>query len=179
MHIYIMRHGQSLDNANKLVSGNREAPLTELGKHQARLVANKVKKLSIDRIVCSPLGRAQQTAKIIAEVIDYPDAAILTLDELRERDLGEIEGISYAKNERLNGNFPAVEHIRGVEPLDRLHARVQHALRLIMADKKHQNVLIVCHFIVGRMLRVVAEGRKAQDIYEEPRLENATIYQLI
>jgi probable phosphoglycerate mutase len=173
-----MRHGQSLDNANKLVSGNRETPLTQIGKHQAKLVASKTKKLSIDRIVCSPLGRAKETARIIADALDYPDSSILTLDELRERDLGDLEGFSYAKNERLNGNFPAVEHIRGVEPLDRLHARVQHALRLIMQDKKHHNVLIVCHFIVGRMLRVVAEGKKPESIYEEPRIENATIYQL-
>lgn len=174
-----MRHGQSLDNANKLVSGNRETPLTELGKYQAKLAARRSKKLPIDLIVCSPLGRAKQTASIMADILDYPEASILMLDELRERDLGDLEGVSYAKNERLNGNFPAVEHIRGVEPLDRLHARVQHAMRLIMQDKKHRCVLVVCHFIVGRMLRVVAEGKEPQAIYEEPRLENATIYPLI
>jgi probable phosphoglycerate mutase len=174
-----MRHGQSLDNANKLVSGTRETPLTELGKHQAKLAAAKMKDLQIDKIVCSPLGRAQETARIIADVLDYPDGSILTLDELRERDLGDLEGVSYAKNERLNGNFPAVEHIRGVEPLGRLHGRVQHALRLITQDKRHKVVLIVCHFIVGRMLRVVVEGKEPRAIYDEPRLENATVYRLV
>jgi uncharacterized phosphatase len=178
MHIFMMRHGQSSDNAHKLVSGDRETPLTELGKHQAKLAAKKAAGLTIDLIVCSPLGRAQQTAHIVANELGLPASSIVTVQELRERDLGELEGHSYAKNERLNGNFPAVDHIRGVEPLPYFYSRVQHALREIMHLPKHKTILIVCHFNVGRMLKVVVQGKKPHDLYSEQRLENGTIYPL-
>ncbi len=179
MHIYMVRHGQSNDNAHKLVSGDRETELTELGKRQAKQAGKKAKELSIDVIICSPLTRAQQTAHIITDELDMSPAHIITLQDLRERDLGDLEGRSYAKNDRLNGNFPAVEHIHGVEPLNYFHARVQNGLRDILREHSTQNVLIVAHFIVGRMLRVVVEGRKAHAIYDEPRLENGVIYPLI
>jgi uncharacterized phosphatase len=179
MHIYMVRHGQSKDNAHKLVSGDRETELTELGKRQAKQAGKKAKDLDIDVIICSPLARAQQTAKIIADELDIPESRIITLHDLRERDLGDLEGRSYAKNERLNGNFPAVEHIRGVEPLDYFHARVQNGLRQVLHEHSTKNVLIVAHFIVGRMLRVVVGGRKAHAIYDEARLENGVIYPLI
>jgi broad specificity phosphatase PhoE len=179
MHIYVMRHGQTVDNAHKLVSGDRETLLSELGKRQAKLAGQKAKKISFDLIVTSPLRRAKQTAKIVAEVIGYPESAVKVIDELRERHLGVLEGASYASNERLNGNFPAVEHIHKVEPLDHFHARVQHSLREIMRDKKHTTILIVCHSGVLRMLRVIAEGKKPHAIYDYARVENATIHKLM
>jgi broad specificity phosphatase PhoE len=179
MHIYVMRHGQTLDNAHKLVSGDRETTLSELGKRQAKLAGQKAKKIDFDVIVCSPLKRAKQTAKIIAHEINYPESSIKVVDELRERHLGVLEGASYAGNERLNGNFPAVEHIHKVEQLDTFYARVQHALREIMRDPKHQTILVVCHSGVLRMLRVIAEGKKPHAIYDYPRVENAVIHRLI
>ncbi len=175
----MVRHGQSKDNAHKLVSGDRETTLTELGKEQAKIAGRKAKDLKIDLIVCSPLERAQQTARIIAGELDMPRSSILTLQELRERDLGDLEGHSYAKNERLNGNFPAVEHIQGVEPLTYFHSRVQHGLRQVMQQEQHQNILIVCHFIVGRMLRVITRDKKPHTIYDEPRLDNGKIYTIV
>lgn len=178
MHIYLMRHGQTVDNAHKLVSGDRETPLSELGKHQAKLAGQKAAQLGVDQIVCSPLGRAQETAAIVAEAIGYPNAGITTIAQLRERHLGVLEGISFARNERLNGNFPAVEHIHGVEPLNHFHTRVQHALRQIMQDKKHHTVLVVCHGGVVRMLQVVAAGRPAAAVYGLPHIQNAAIYKL-
>jgi uncharacterized phosphatase len=179
MHIYVMRHGQTVDNAHKLVSGDRETLLSELGKRQAKLAGQKAKKIDFDLIVSSPLKRAKQTANIVAEEIDYPESHIKVIDELRERHLGVLEGASYAGNERLNGNFPAVEHIHKVEPLDHFHARVQHALRDIMHDKNHHTILIVCHSGVLRMLRVIAEGKKPHAIYDYARIENGVIHRLI
>lgn len=178
-HIYIVRHGQSKDNAHKIVSGTHETPLSELGREQARAAGQHARGLSIDLIVASPLGRAQQTAKIIAEQIGYPEEDIITIPELAERDLGKLEGTSYAKNPRLNGNFPAVEHIMGVEKLDPFYNRVQHALRQILSYKKHQQILVVCHVGVGRMLRTIVANHKPLSMYDQPKLENGTIYPLI
>lgn len=177
--IYLIRHGQSKDNAHKIVSGSHETPLSGLGTEQAHAAGRNARALGIDLIVASPLGRAQQTAKIIAEEIGYPSGDILTIPELAERDLGKLEGTSYANNPRLNGNFPAVEHIQGVEKLEPFYARVQHALRQIVHDKHHHNVLIVCHVNTGRMLRTIAEGKKPFAMYGQIKLENGKIYPLL
>jgi uncharacterized phosphatase len=178
-HIYIVRHGQTRDNAYKIVSGSHETPLTELGREQAAQAGEHAKGLNVDLIVASPLGRAQTTAKIIADVIGYPPGDIVTMPELSERDLGKLEGTSYATNPRLNGNFPAVEHIVGVEPLAQFHSRVQHALRQLMHDKKHHCILVVSHFGVGHMLRTIVEGKKPIHMYDQPHLNNGAIYPLL
>jgi uncharacterized phosphatase len=177
--IYLMRHGQSNDNAHKIVSGSTETPLTELGKEQARTAGEHAKALAIDLIVCSPMGRARQTAKIVAKEIGYPEEDITVMPELAERELGKLEGTSYAKNERLNGNFPAVDYILGVEPLPHFYARVQHALREVLHDKKHHSVLIVSHQGVGRMLRTIAHDKKPHDMYKQEHLTNGMLYPLL
>lgn len=177
--VYLLRHGQSNDNAHKIVSGSTETPLTELGKQQAHQAGELARALNIDLIVCSPMGRAKQTAKIVAKEIGYPEDDIKVIKELAERDLGNLEGHSYAKNDRLNGNFPAVDFILGVEPLPQFYSRVQHALREVLHDKKHHSVLIVSHQGVSRMLRTIAHGRKPHDMYEQAHLASATLYPLL
>lgn len=177
--IYVVRHGQTNDNAHKIVSGSRETALSHLGITQAHHAGKHAKGLGIDLIVASPLGRAQQTAKIIAQEIGYPPEAIVTINDLAERNLGDLEGTSYAHNEKLNGNFPAVDHILGVEKLVPFHNRVQDVLRGLLRDSSHHTILVVCHIGVGRMLRTVAEGKSSRHMYDQPRLENAAIYPLI
>jgi broad specificity phosphatase PhoE len=177
--IYLVRHGQSVDNAHKRVSGSTECDLTELGQQQAKAAAQHAKGLNIDLIVRSPMRRAKQTAEIIAKEIGYPVDEIKTIPELAERNLGKLEGTSYASNERLNGNFPAVEHIQGVEPIAHFYSRAQHALRELLHDKKHHNILIVSHLGMGRMLRTVAQGKKPIAMYDQARLENAALYPLL
>jgi ribonuclease H / adenosylcobalamin/alpha-ribazole phosphatase len=177
--MYMVRHGQSKDNAHKIVSGTHETPLSELGKEQARAAGRHARGLAIDLIVASPLERAQHTARIIAEETGYPATDIVTIPEFSERDLGKLEGTSYAQNPRLNGNFPAVEHIVGVEKLPHFNHRVEHGLRQLLHDKQHKTILIVCHVGVGRMLRVVTAGKKPLELYDQPKLENGVIYPLL
>lgn len=166
-------------NAHKIVSGVRETPLSELGCEQATQAGQHAKALDIDLIVVSPLGRAQQTAKIIAAQISYPADDIVTIPELTERALGNLEGTSYASNPRLDGNFPAVEHIQGVEPLTLFHARVQHALRQLLHDKKHYTILAVTHIGVIRMLKTIVENQKPVQMYDQPHITNGQIYPLL
>ncbi len=67
--IYIARHGQNEDNANGILNGHRDKPLTLLGILQAENLAQEIKELEInfEYIFCSPLDRAYTTAKIIAD----------------------------------------------------------------------------------------------------------------
>lgn len=177
--IYVVRHGQSQANAHKVVAGSQESPLTELGKEQARLAGEHLLGLGIDHIVCSPMGRAQETAKIIAKVIGFPPSKIVINDNLRERTLGELESASYAHNPRHNGNYPDAETFAGVEPIAYLHGRVQSALRDVIKDTRHKNVLIVCHMNIGRMLGAIAAGYPPLGMYDVPRFQNGEVRALL
>jgi broad specificity phosphatase PhoE len=69
--IYFIRHGQTVKNT-KHVHQHYDEPLSEVGKKQAREVAEFVKTLDIDELVTSPFARARQTAAIISEVVNVP-----------------------------------------------------------------------------------------------------------
>jgi uncharacterized phosphatase len=178
MHIYIMRHGQSMANAHKIVSGSQESPLSELGRRQVSLAAKGLRDLQIDLIVCSPMQRARETAAIVADVIGYPQNDIRPMEELHERHLGSLEGQSYKTDEDDSGNTIASEKVEGVEPIEQFHSRIHAALRHITSDTQHKAVLVVCHMNAGRMLQVIMAGRPALAMYDLPRIENAQVRKL-
>ncbi|MEM6291467.1 MAG: histidine phosphatase family protein [Myxococcota bacterium] len=84
-----IRHGQSLANAQGWFAGQRDAPLTGLGREQAEQAKTATAMLSFDRALCSDLSRAHDTAKIITAGRDLaPQVTAL----LRERTCGTWEG---------------------------------------------------------------------------------------
>ena len=78
--LYFTRHGQTVWNVENKICGATDSPLTELGRSQARELGRKIvaEGLPIDRILCSPLSRAADTARCIAEEtglkVGEPDA---------------------------------------------------------------------------------------------------------
>lgn len=96
MTLYIIRHGQSTYNAQHLLAGSTDIPLTDLGRQQAHDAGVKARSLGINMIVSSPLQRAHETANIIADEIGYPKESIITDDRLRERHFGILEGTEWS-----------------------------------------------------------------------------------
>lgn len=68
--LYYVRHGQTVWNVENKICGSTDSPLTELGHQQAISLAEDIvrKELQIDEILFSPLSRAADTAKHIAEL---------------------------------------------------------------------------------------------------------------
>ncbi len=142
-----MRHGLTVMNAAGLRAGITETPLTEEGKLTARSAAKAVEQLGIDCIVSSSMGRAVETAEIVAQVIGYPIDAIHKSDLLIERDFGVLEGAAYVADQDL-------DNVDGMEKASVLQDRVIKALAWI--DTLPGNtVLLVSHGATGRMLRHV------------------------
>lgn len=175
--IFITRHAQSIANASQIIAGQRESDLSDLGKQQAQQLGEIAAEQHIDTIVSSPMKRARHTAEIIAEHIGYPPEDIHILPELIERQLGELEGKHYRDTPLGSGNTIGAEEVTGMEPIDVLHERVKHALDTIY-NLPGKHILVVCHNGSGRMLRTVYKGGEPLALYEQPRLENATIYPL-
>ena len=87
--IYLVRHGETVDNARQILQGQTQGCLNEKGREQAQQVAQRLADEPIDAVVASDLRRAIQTAEYISAVHDLP---VKTTPLLRERDWGGFTG---------------------------------------------------------------------------------------
>jgi len=92
-HFTLLRHGESVGNAQSRWQGQSDYPLTERGRAQARALAERwqSEQEKFDLIIASPLTRAKETAEIIASALNVQ----VELDSIwLERDIGEMEGLT-------------------------------------------------------------------------------------
>jgi len=98
--IFLLRHGRSLGNENGFLQGQQDVPLTDEGRNQAQLLAERwyEDQVHFDLILTSPLSRASETAGIIAAKLGCPvenDALLM------ERNVGNLSGAPVGKDEQL------------------------------------------------------------------------------
>lgn len=88
MIIYIVRHGQTEENLQRILQGHMPGTLTEQGKDQVQRAAEQLSKegVKFTRIVSSDLKRAMDSAQIIADKLNLP---VIPMEILRERDWGK------------------------------------------------------------------------------------------
>lgn len=145
------RHGENLANVTRTFSFRvYDESLTGRGCQQARdLAARLAAGPAPDRIVCSPLRRAAETAAILAEVLGTGD--VTTDEDLREVDVGSLDGRNDAHSwETYNNVLDAWRHgdyaarfPRGEDCLD-LAARLRAAFTAI-TEAVDDQVLVVAH----------------------------------
>ena len=87
--IYLVRHGETIDNARQVMQGQTQGELNDKGKAQARQVAERLASEHFDAVIASDLHRAIQTAEIIAAPHGL---SVTTTPLLRERDWGSFTG---------------------------------------------------------------------------------------
>ncbi|MEV6073092.1 bifunctional RNase H/acid phosphatase [Nocardia sp. NPDC052001] len=160
--LLLLRHGQTELSVERRYSGRGNPPLTELGRQQA---ANAAKMLAgkgnIAAIVCSPLGRARETAEAAGKALALP---VRVLDGLIETDFGAWEGLTFAEardhdpesHARWLGD-PAVAPPGG-ESFDQVRERVESVRRDLVALYPGANVLVVSHVTPIKMLLQLALG---------------------
>ena len=93
-HLVLLRHGESIGNAEKRHQGQADYPLTELGREQCRQLGEhwKAAEIHFDRIIASPLKRARETAEILQGYLEL-EPAFNPL--LMERDNGKLAGLTH------------------------------------------------------------------------------------
>ncbi len=93
--IYVFRHGQSTDNEAFIFSGWRDVHLTELGKQQAQVLAEKLKTKKLDMLISSDQIRTIETMQIAVALNDYAKNREIYKDKrIRERSYGDLQGTS-------------------------------------------------------------------------------------
>ena len=92
MKLYLVRHGESVCNVERMLYGRTDCALTDKGREQARAVGGKLAGTAIERCVASPLIRAADTARIALAGRGVP----IELDgRLMEQDMGEWENVHF------------------------------------------------------------------------------------
>ena len=150
--LYLLRHGQTEFNVKKLVQGRCDSPLTDLGRQQARAAAAWLKAHGVapDKVVSSPLGRAMDTASLVACELLGPDAAVESCEGIIERCYGSFEG---GPHDALPTDVwdPGEDLIPfGGEGSQALQERIVSTLANLMSADDVETVLAVSHGSASR-----------------------------
>jgi 2,3-bisphosphoglycerate-dependent phosphoglycerate mutase len=98
--VIVVRHGQTEWNLKGVRQGHLDSPLTDRGVAQAKAVGERLAREKFTALYSSDLGRAVQTAQMIASVTGH---VIITDERLRERHLGIFQGLS---GDEIRERFP-------------------------------------------------------------------------
>lgn len=141
--IYLTRHGETNWNVQRKVMGKVDEPLNDKGREQAKKVKDELANISFDLIICSPLKRARETAKIINE---DRNCKIIYDDRISERDFGEFEGME-TKNFDFFGYWDYYKNLsfERAENIQNFFQRIYDFLDDITKSYKEKNILIVAH----------------------------------
>ena len=169
--IYIARHGQNEDNANGILNGDRDLPLTELERQQARELGEGIKQtgLQFDVVYSSPLSRAYETAVIAAEIAQLPEP--IQYGKLIERNFGVMTGELTSRIEELcapdiikTDTITYFLSPKGAETFVDLVVRGREVLDELRMRHRNEKVLLVCHGDIGKMIYTAATGKDWRDV---------------
>ena len=92
--VILIRHGETDWNTKQIFRGRKDIPLNEVGLAQAKAVGVSLSDIQIDAVYSSPLGRALETAKVLAESRSLE----VELEEgFIDIDFGKWQGITHEK----------------------------------------------------------------------------------
>ncbi|MBN2463405.1 MAG: histidine phosphatase family protein [Dehalococcoidia bacterium] len=151
MILILARHGETAWNQERRIQGgSSDTELSEVGIKQAERLGLALKETNIDAIYSSPLKRAYDTAQAIAS---RHRLTVQIEPDLREMEVGELEGISIAELGTSFGQFllqwrqgQGVEKLPGGESVAELADRVWATIERIIKRQEEGTVVVVSHF---------------------------------
>jgi broad specificity phosphatase PhoE len=152
--IYVVRHGESIWNAERRWTGHGDPPLSEGGRAQARDACERLRGERFDAVCSSRLARARETATILASALGLRQ--LEAMRELDERFAGEMSGMTSAEiEERWPGLLDrwragSPPDLPGGERWETFVARVREGLRKL--ESVPGRILLVSHMGVQRVI---------------------------
>lgn len=179
VEIYLCRHGQNVDNANGILNGHRDLPLTDIGREQAKEIGQLAKNsdLKFDHIYTSPLIRAKETAEIIAQLTGSPEPEVIP--ELIERELGELSGRPHSDITKMSKELiqtDAVNYFLDIgESFPDTLKRAQIVLDNVHQKHKNGKVLLVTHGDIGKMIFAAFHKEPWQEVLKHFHFGNSEL----
>ena len=174
MKLYVVRHGETIENANNCLVGRLNTSLTEKGINQAKQVSEYFKDKNIDLIVSSPLDRCKKTAEIISQ----NKIPIIYSDSLLGRDHGEFTGkprdsIDFDEYWNYNKNI----QYKKAESVRQFYDRVAKLIEELKMTYKDKNIIIVTHSGIMRVLYYYFKGIPKDGILSEITIKNCEVFE--
>ena len=161
MILYCIRHGETIANVAGQIQGQSESPLSPLGIRQCEAVAAALQGLPIDAVYTSPLSRAFDSARCIADALAAP---LHVEPRLLEINAGVFQGLSWTD---IDERFPAEGkqwkshdpdfRIPGGETRRELMHRARDAFSAIRETGARQVVVVAHGGLLGAAFKALLE----------------------
>ncbi|WP_169713580.1 histidine phosphatase family protein [Paludifilum halophilum] len=154
--IYLIRHGETVWNRERRVQGHQNLDLSKEGMKQARRLGDYLRDWNIDAVYSSDLKRACRTAESVARP---KGLEVQPLVQLRERNLGEWEGLKLAEVERrYPGDWKEIWNRGGkygIEKAENTQRRMMDQIQRLAEKHLSQTIVVVSH---GGSINAVLEA---------------------
>ncbi len=154
--VYLIRHAETETTIEDRFAGSRDLALNPEGREHASELATRLEGFRIDAVYASPLNRAMETARAIAE---GHHVDVTPVDALREINHGHWEGLTRAEVEaRYPDEYAAYERDpldtapEGGESANSVVARAVPALLAIVRAHPGGELAVVSHKATNRLL---------------------------
>lgn len=156
MKLFLVRHGQTTSNNQKIYVGQTDVPLTQQGREQARAIRPILEQFTFDRVYSSDLERAIDTQELA-----LPFEKPIRTPLLREIDVGTAAGMAYGEpfanmpeEYQKQGDYS----IFGGENKEMACRRLRKFLDRLEADPCENVAAFAHNGILNCMLRLVLEA---------------------
>ncbi|MCI6617403.1 MAG: histidine phosphatase family protein [Prevotella sp.] len=158
--LYLVRHGETVDNVNQILQGQGQGELNENGIRQAEALREQLRDHHVDVFVASDLQRSIDTCRIIAAPHGLP---VETTALLRERDWGDFTGMFIP-------DLQGLEWPPNVETLEQMQLRARNFLTYLKTAYRDRVIVAVGHGIINKAIQSVYYKKPMNEI---PRMTNA------
>ncbi len=178
--IIMIRHGQSLANAQSRFAGHSDFDLSELGKQQAELAAKYLyEREPLDAIYASDLLRAHNTAVPFSKLYGLP---ITDREGLRELFAGDWEGRTideikelYTEDFRVWREDFSNARCSGGESVAEMYERMTAEVLRIARENEGKRILLATHATPIRVIEAFSRGLSADRVHEVPFVRNSAM----
>jgi len=165
----VIRHGESVNNAKELITGQQDVELSKKGIEQAKNLALELEQFSFDVAYCSMLKRSYDTAKYIYR------GEIIKDERLNERKIGIYENQHWNSIDWSNfDNINTTVAYDDVELLSSIYQRVSLFLDELNSKHKDETILISCHAGTIRCINAYFNGIPESGVLEVPVIKNCS-----
>lgn len=180
---YCIRHGKTVFNQNFVLQGGlSNSPLLAEGLEYAKNAGDYLKHINFDEILVSPQKRAQETAQAILSTYSLEPQTYQTIEDLREIEFGDWDGLPQAQFEDFEQFKHLVERPDLYDPSDfngesfqQLVDRTVPIFNEYTEQFPDGNILVVSHGLTLLSTMGYLTGVEIRDLRKQPFLDNVSI----
>lgn len=170
--LYIVRHGATDENGQKIFQGILNSDLTSEGLRQTELLGEYFKDIPIDVAYTSPLHRAKRAMDGILKY--HPDIPAAEIYDLHEIIGGELQGLDFDTCNKLYDNImdtfennPSEFAAPGGESMIEVYDRMTKTIMDLVKDNRGKTIVISSHATAIQTFLNYAEGFPKEKMHYE------------